>query len=125
MRVILSGSGLKGRTTECVTVVPGLPSSMKRITASGRSCVDWPSIEIDHIAVAQMFLVGGRAGQHIDDRGVAEALGDGDAHLRIVGGGAVFVDLVLGRRQIAGIGIERVEQAVQRAGGHLGNVGRR
>ena len=70
-----------------------------------------------------MLLVGGRAGQHIDDGRVAEALGDGEPHLRIVGCGAVFVDLVLGRRQIAGIGIERVEQAVQRAGGHFGNVG--
>ncbi len=79
--------------------------------------------EIDHVAVAEMLLVGGRAGQHVDDGGVAEALGDGDAHLRIVGGGTVLVDLVLGGGQIAGVGIERVEQAVQRAVGHFGNIG--
>ena len=70
-----------------------------------------------------MLLVGGRAGQHVDHRGVAEALGDGHSHLRDVRGGAVLIDLVLGRRQIAGIGIERVQQAVQRAVGHLGDVG--
>ena len=52
--------------------------------------------EIDHVAVAEMRLVGGRAGQHVDDGGVAVALGDGDADLRVVGGGTVLVDLVLG-----------------------------
>ena len=81
--------------------------------------------QIDHVAIAQMILVGGRSGQHIDDRGVAEALGDGESHLRIVGGGAVFIDLVLGRSEIAGIGIERVEKAVESAVGDSGNVGRR
>ena len=70
-----------------------------------------------------MLLPGGRAGQHVDDGGVAEALGNGQSHLRIVGRGAVLIDLVLGSRQIAGIGIERVHQAVQRAVGHFGNVG--
>jgi hypothetical protein len=79
--------------------------------------------EIDHIAVAEMVLIGGRAGQHVDDGGVTEALGDGEAHLRVVGGGTVLVDLVLGRREIAGIGIERVEQAVERAVGDFGDVG--
>ncbi len=79
--------------------------------------------QIDHIAVAQMLLPGGRAGQHIDHGGVAVALGNGDSHLRNVCGGAVLINLVLGSRQIAGIGIERVHQAMQRAVGHVGNVG--
>ena len=38
--VILSGSGLRGRTTESVTVLPALPSSMRRITASESSRVE-------------------------------------------------------------------------------------
>src|ERR1700722_6431602 len=70
-----------------------------------------------------MILVGRRSGQHIDHRGVTKALGDGESNLRIVGGGAVFIDLVLGGSEIAGIGIERVEKAVESAGGDSGNVG--
>ena len=54
--------------------------------------------EIDHIAIAEVVLIGGRAGQHVDDGGVTKALGDGETHLRVVGCRTVFVDLVLGRR---------------------------
>ena len=39
--VSLSGSGLAGRTTESTTVLPGLPSSISRMTASDSSRVDW------------------------------------------------------------------------------------
>ncbi len=81
---------MKGRATEIETVVPGLPSSMKRTRAERYIVCGLAFNEIDHVAVAEMRLVGGRAGQHVDDGGVAVALGDGDADLRVVGGGTVF-----------------------------------
>ena len=37
--------------------------------------------------------------------------------------GSILVDLVLGGGQVAGVGIERLKQAVQRAGGHVAHVG--
>ncbi len=39
--VTCSGSALTGRTTESVTELPGLPSSISRMTASESSRVDW------------------------------------------------------------------------------------
>ena len=65
----------------------------------------------------------GEPGIDADDGGVAIALGNGDADLGHAGGGAILVDLVFGRREIAGIGIERLQQAVQSAGGHRVDVG--
>ena len=116
---------MNGRTTEIVTVVPGLPESMKRTMASGRFMGRLAVDQIDDVAVAQMLLVGCRSGQHIHHRGVPEPLGDSEAYLRIVRRRTVFVCLVFGGRQIAGIGIERIEKSVERAGGHGGDVGRR
>ena len=76
----------------------------------------------DDVAVSKVLLVGGRTGQNADHGGVAEALGDQDAHL---GGtsGTVLVDFVFGRGQVAGIGVERFEQAVESAGGYVIHVG--
>ena len=45
VRVSFSGSSLRGRTTVRATVVPGLPSSMSRMTARESSRVDWPPID--------------------------------------------------------------------------------
>ena len=70
-----------------------------------------------------MFPVGGRAGNDADDGGVAVALGNGDADLGNAGGGPILVDLVLGGREVAGVGIERFKQAVQGAGGDVVDVG--
>jgi len=43
--VNLSGSALRGRTTDRVTVEPGLSSSISRIAARDSSRVDWPPID--------------------------------------------------------------------------------
>ena len=37
--------------------------------------------------------------------------------------GSFLVNLVLGRGQVAGVGVERLKQPVQRAGGHVAHVG--
>ena len=42
---ILSGSDLRGRTTDRLTEVPGLPSSISRITANDSSRVDWSPMD--------------------------------------------------------------------------------
>ena len=60
---------------------------------------------------------------HADDGGVAVALGNRDPDLGDAGGGAVLVNLVLGGREVAGVGIERFKQAVQGAGGDVVDVG--
>ena len=78
---------------------------------------------LDDVAVREVLLVGGRTGQHADHHGVTKALGDGDADLRHACRRTLLVNLVLGRSQVAGVGVERLQQAVQRAGGHIVDVG--
>ncbi len=70
-----------------------------------------------------VFLVRGAAGDDGDDAAVAVALGDLHADLghafvlvRLVGG-------VFGGGEIAGVGVEGLEQAVQRTGGDVLDVG--
>ncbi len=78
---------------------------------------------LDDVAVGQVLLVGGRAGRHADHGGVAEALGNQDAHLGDAGGGTVLVDFVFRRGEIAGVGIQRFQQAVESAAGDLVHIG--
>ena len=78
---------------------------------------------LDDVAVGEVFLVGGRTGRDADHGGIAIALGDVDAYLGDAGRRTLLVDLVLGRGQVAGIGVQRLQQPVQRAGGHVVDVG--
>ena len=70
-----------------------------------------------------MLLVGSRTGQNADHDGVAIALGDCDAHLRRACRRTLLVDFVLGRSQVAGIRVQRLQQAVQCASGHVVDFG--
>ena len=51
------------------------------------------------------------AGDDRDDRGIAEALGDGGANISLGIGLVCLVILVLSRCQVAGVGVQRLEQA--------------
>ena len=67
--------------------------------------------------------VGGRAGDDVYDRGVPVALGDCNAHLGGTRGRLFFVDLVLGRGQVAGVSVERLKQSVKSASGDVTHAG--
>ena len=58
----LVGIGLAGRTTESVTVLPGLPSSMRRMTASDSSRVDWSPMDSITSPSARCSLSAGEPG---------------------------------------------------------------
>ena len=73
----------------------------------------------DHVAVAEVLAICRRAGNDADDGCIAVAFGNGDADLGHTIGGPILVDLVFGRSEIAGVGVKRLEQAVQGAVGHL------
>ena len=60
--VSLSGSALRGRTTERVTVLPGLPSSISRMTASDSSRVDWSPMDSITSPSARCSLSAGEPG---------------------------------------------------------------
>ncbi len=62
VRVILSGSALRGRTTEIVSVLPGLPSSKRRITASDNSRVDCSPMDSIMSPSARCSLSAGEPG---------------------------------------------------------------
>ena len=77
----------------------------------------------ENIAGLDAGLVGRSAGNHRDDRGIAEALGYCRPDLAFGLGLIGLVLFELGGGQVAGVGVERLQQAVQRAIGHQRDVG--
>ena len=78
---------------------------------------------LEDIAGLDAGLVGRTARNHRDDRGIAEAFRDGCPDLAFGLGLIGLVLFELGGRQIAGVRVQRLEQAVQRAVGHQRDVG--
>ena len=122
VRVILSGSALRGRTNEMVSVLPRLAFEQKpnhgQRQLAGRLFADG----FNDVAVSEVLFVGGRAGHHADHGGVSKTFGNQNSHLGGAGG-TVLVDFVFGRGQVAGIGVERFEQTVERSGGYVVHIG--
>ena len=78
---------------------------------------------LNHVAICQVFLFGSRSGQHTDYHGITKALGNCNADLRRACCWTLLVNLVLGRSQITGVSVQRLQQAVQRTGRHVIDVG--
>ena len=68
-------------------------------------------------------FIRGAAGNHGNHRGIAKALGNGGPHIRLAFILLLLEDLVLGRGEIAGVGIERFQQPMQRAVGDHAHIG--
>ena len=70
---------------------------------------------LENVSGLQPGLVGGTVRQHRNYSRVAKAFGDGCADPTLSLGMMLFKLLVFSRGQIAGIGIERFQQSVERA----------
>ena len=70
-----------------------------------------------------MLLGGRRSGQNADDSAVSEAFGDHNPGLGVAR--MFLVNLVFGLSEIAGIGVERVEESVKSAVGDVPDAGLR
>ena len=75
------------------------------------------------VGVLDTGLIRRASGNHGDHRSVSEALRDGGADIGLAVGLHRLVVLVLGSRQVAGIGVERLQQTVQRALGDPCDIG--
>ena len=76
----------------------------------------------DDVAIVDLRLIGRPAGDHRYHRCVAERLGDGGADVALAVGLMRLVHLVLFGVEIAGIRVERLQQAMQRAVGDQAEV---
>src|SRR6266705_6412912 len=78
---------------------------------------------LDDIRSLKACLIRGAAGNDRDYRGIAETLGNRGSDFASCFRPVRLVYLVLPRGEVAGVSVERLEQPVQSAVGHEGDVG--
>src|SRR6266576_5404651 len=78
---------------------------------------------LEDVGVLNPSLLGRSTGDYRDHGGISETLGNGSANLSFTIGFDGAVMLVLGGGQIAGVGVQRFQQSMQRALSHHRDVG--
>ena len=118
------GSVLPRRITESFTVAARLAGEQHLRLIDGHLAGGESGDFLDHVAHRRAGLGAGAIGKRGNHGDVAEALGEGEAR-RAFGfvRAFFFVIGIFERAHVAGLGIERIEQAVQGARGDLMEIG--